>query len=478
MMGRTGIRVCAGIVLAALTLAACDGDRGGGPTNERTPVASPTLGSGRVIGLVGTMSGSDAWRGTEAFEGADLGVARLNRTVPEGELPFELVTLDDEGDPARATELIEELAASDRTVGIIHAGASEALPPADDALADSGIPGVLLYGDLYSARLLRSHLFQMSPPYLWQARRVAAYLGRDRDYDRVGLVADRSFAGDAAVASVKAAVDDTAGLRVAVRRYRSAGDVASAVGHLRRSRVESIIFQGETRLLEELVRILAGRDALYRGTRAARWASLGAQQRNNKPRSVWRPQIVAFSEAMGETGTRFPAGTVATDTYARGVDYLPVPSFEAFSSAFEDWWATPPLGRELRAYEAVRMIGWAARRAEPGQDVALVLEELRGERFGGLDIVLGPDDHVVPEQTAIGLWVVPASEDLVRGPRRAEELPWVPLARGFSTDGSRTDIAAEDWRHLFRDPPPPDAPAPRVTRMKVGIATGRRDPLH
>lgn len=68
------------------------------------------------------MSGPDAWRGEDAFEGADLAIHILNRSLKEREPAFELVTLDDRGSAQTATELVRQLAGSDRTVGIVYAG--------------------------------------------------------------------------------------------------------------------------------------------------------------------------------------------------------------------------------------------------------------------------------------------------------------------------------------------------------------------
>ena len=136
----------------------------------RTPRPRPT-GDTRVIGLVGTISGRDSWRGEDAIEGADLGVHDLNRRLGDNQVPFRLETLDDRGDPVRAATLISQLAAFEQTVGIVYAGPPDGLARAEGALAAAGIPGVLCFGDLYSARRLQPHIFQTSPPLLWQARR-------------------------------------------------------------------------------------------------------------------------------------------------------------------------------------------------------------------------------------------------------------------------------------------------------------------
>jgi hypothetical protein len=122
------------------------------------------------------------------------------------------------------------------------------------------------------------------------------------------------------------------------------------------------------------------------------------------------------------------------------------------------------------------MIGWAAQRSRIGADMAATLETLRGARFGGLDVTFGPDDHTAVDQTTVGLWVRPRSAftDLLS----TIDLPWLPLARGFSIDGERTAILNRDWKHLFRNPPPPDAPAPRIGRMRYAVTSPRSDRTH
>src|SRR5687768_15246993 len=127
----------AAVVLALLVLASCQSDdprrEDPGFPSSRTPVASPTSDDSLLIGLVGTLSGPDEWRGEDAFEGAELAVHHLNRARGEG-ARFELVTRDDQGSRQRATELLRELAADDRYKGIVYAGPPAGLPPAEPAL--------------------------------------------------------------------------------------------------------------------------------------------------------------------------------------------------------------------------------------------------------------------------------------------------------------------------------------------------------
>ena len=464
--------VAAGLTVAALALPACDsGSPETGPTMRR-PVSSPAGEDTTIVGLVGTMTGPDAWRGEDAFEGADLAVHELNRGDGEGR-EFELVTLDDGGDPARAIDLLMQLALAERTAGIVYAGPPEALPSAEAALEEAGVPAVLCYGDLYSARLLKPNLFQVSPPYLWQARRIASYLYRDRRYTRVGLLVPRTLSGRTARASFAAAARPFRRRPAAVATYAPAAEtLRPQLDALERARVQAIVIDGDQDGFARAVGELRSRDSEYRTTPLARRPRRGS----------WRPHVAAFDLALSPAvvpGAAAP-GTVVSDDYARGAHYLPIPSLRAFRAAFEDWWGELPLGWERRAYEAGRMIGWAAARAgAEGTSVAEALATLRRRRFGGLDLVLGPDDHTAVNQPYVGLWVLPRPG--ARVPERGalpEQMPWVPLARGFSIDGETTDVAARDWRFLFRSAPPPRGPAPKNARWRFGVTTPRSDPVH
>lgn len=471
------------VALSLLALVACDGGETSDNFSLRRRVhPTPTSSDSRVIGFVGTMSGPEAWRGEDAFEGADVAVHVINRELGGEQARFELVTLDDEGDPDRATDLVEELAASERTAGIIYAGPPAGLSPAEDALAEAGIPALLCYGDLYGARRLSAHVFQMAPSYVWEARRLARYALEDRRYETVGALVEDSLDGRTAVEALRAELARAGGrLKVAVTYPPTAEDLLSALVRLRSNGIEAVVVQGAPQAIGRIVAALDDMGAGYRDTEAARSASEAQKGRRKGDRSSsWAPQVLSFDGAISPlVGEELPAGTVAADSYARGAYYLPVPSFKGFENSFVDWWGSEPTGWELRGYEATRMVARAASQAPEGGDVAHSLEDLEGARFGGLDITLGPDDHTSVGATNVGLWVVPGDDaDVFERDELAEGLPWVPLARGFSIDGDRTDILPKDWKFLFRDPPPPSAPAPKLERMRYGVTTPRSDPLH
>jgi ABC-type branched-subunit amino acid transport system substrate-binding protein len=475
-MKRRGLRLLALGSIIGVLLGACQPS--GDDTDilpARTPVVDPTSAEGPVIGLVGTMTGPESWRGEDAFEGADLGVHVLNSGLGREDAPYQLVTLDDGGDEEKATELVRQLASSERTIGIVYAGPPEALPESEAALADAGIPALLCFGDLYGRDSLSDHLFQVSPPYLWQARRIASYLVKDRGYRAVGMIVEDSAEGSTAQRAISESLRGLARrIRSSSVTYAPGGDVGQAVTLMKRARVEAVVVQGSPRSFSAAAKSLSSKGSTYRSTAAAK---AGGRRRGG---ATWRPQVIGFDSAISPfVRASLSAGTVASDTYARGAHYLPVPSLAAFRTAFEDWWGDEPLGWEHRAYEATSMIGWAAERTAEGEDVAEELERIRSQRLGGLDVSFGRTDHTSVEALSIGLWVVPrARADVLERRSLPDSMPWVPLGRTFSTDGRRTDIPPEDWPYLFTSVPPSTSAGPRIETARWGVTTSRSDPVH
>ncbi len=283
-----------------------------------TPGRPPPRAIRRVIGLVGTLSGPGAWRGEDAFEGADVSVGDLNRKLSDEEAPFELVSLDDQGDPDRAVELVEELAQSPRTVGIVFGGPPEALPRTEDALAAAGIPAIVCYGDLYGARKLSAHIFQMSPSYLWEGRTLARYVANDRGYRTVGVMSEDSPDGRTATAALRQEmrrqgrrVPRTVTYDPADQQFRPDLRV------LREAQVEALVVHGGPTVVATILADLRSMGIRYTGTADARVASAPQGQRLRRSNSrYWRPQVMALDLAISdETDQSIPVGMVASDTY-------------------------------------------------------------------------------------------------------------------------------------------------------------------
>jgi hypothetical protein len=475
--GRLAPAVC-----AVLLLVSCDASA---PEEAapRTPRSSPTGRGTRVIGLVGTLSGPDSWRGEDLFEGADVAVNSLNRLLEPEDRRFELVTLDDRGSGSRAVRLVERLAGDPRTVGIAYGGPVAGLGTTERALAAAGIPAIACFGDLSRGGIPAPHLFQAAAPLSWEAGRIVRYLARDRRYVTVGALIERGPDGGAAVAALRTAAQrGGAAIRLHTARYgRAGGGLERALVRLRRRNAEAIVVHGRPPIFGEALEALRRRGAAYTTTAAARIAS-APNTRPPGPRRPWRPQVVGFAEAIAPgTADAAPAGTAAADSLARGSHYLPVTPLRDFKEAYVDWWAAPPLRWERGSYEAVRLLGWAAITGETTEkgDLAETLEGLDGRRFGGFDVHFGPTDHVAAERSTIGLWVVPrpGAHAAERG-ELPESLPWVPSARTFAHAGGRTRLPAEVWDELFAGNVGPSGPPPKFAQMQFGVTTTRGDPVH
>lgn len=440
------------------------------PRLDHRPRASPTSANTLVIGLVATLSGPDAWRGEDAFEGADLAVQVLNRLRDPGTPRFELVTLDDGGSAERAGTLVRELAESNRTMGIVYAGPPLGLPSAASILEGAGIPALLCHGDLFSAGLLRGNLFQMSTPYLWEARKLVGYATGDRQYRRLGLLAPKGPEGLAAVRSTRAAIAEVRPARLVIARYAgSDAGLDEALRSLERGRVSALVVDGSAPVAERVFDLLRDHGNGYSTTRAARVSARAG--------APWRPQVLAFDPAIAPIppGGEAFIGSVSSDTYARGSALLRVPSFVRFRSSFREWWSQDPVGWQQRAYDATRLVGWGVAESTSGRaGVAAALETIDGQRFGGSPITFTRTDHVAVDATTVGLWTIPRPRAPGVG-ERPESFPWVPLARGFAVAG-RTHIPAEDWTFLFRGRTGSRPPTFRAFRQ--GVTSPRSDPVH
>ena len=465
-----GFRPLIFLAAAAIALSACEPAP---PTVAlRRPQSTPTSADTRIIGLVGTLSGAGSWRGEDAFEGADVGINALNRGLESGQSSFELVTLDDQGQPGRAARLITRLASDERTVGIVYAGPLDGLKGAEQALGEAGIPLLSSFSDVASRGTLTKHVFQIATPLSWEARRIGRYLLKDRRYLTIGALIDGTPEGKAAVMALRAALDRG----IDVERYEpETEDLRAPLERLREKAVEAIVVHGSPADFARTLRTLDAMGARYRTTSAARIAS-APPGRFSGPRSPWQPQVVGFDDAISPSGLhRPPPGTVAAASFERGVHYLPIGSFREFREAYSNWWDSDPLGREQRAFEAVRILGWAV--TTGALDLAVALERIPPVRFGGADITLSQTDHVIGASRDVGLWVVPRRGITVPERRLLpRNLPWVPLARAFASRG-RTRLEKQDWTSLFAFIPPRSL-APRFQHMRVGVTTPASDPVH
>jgi ABC-type branched-subunit amino acid transport system substrate-binding protein len=307
---------------------------------------------------------------------------------------------------------------------------------------------IVLEGDLYTPRALFRQAFQTGIPALWQSRVLARYLVRDRGHRRVVVVQTRGK--DAA--SSRDAFED------ALRAEGVAPEVVSldrgAPGAIEASGAHAVVFVGPA---EEAAEVAIEISALP------------------DP-----PQLALSAESLrADFPAELPPGTVAVGTYAWAAWADPIPRVGRFRERFEAEHGRLPTGLEQEGYDAVRLLaeGLEAAGGRTGEPLVRRLERNRpeGPTFSALPLVLGPDDHTLTDETFVGLWAVAGPEEGVEP--WVEGTPWRPIIRTFTSDGERTLFLERDRRVFFpfwRK----DRPSPKFGRSRLGIVTGRRDPLH
>jgi hypothetical protein len=281
----------------------------------------------------------------------------------------------------------------------------------------SRVPVIVLGADLYTQRGLHRYLFQTAIPLSWQARVLAHYLAADRGYDRVTSwdpIADAALQEEGVQAVPPGASAEAA---LAVVR------ITSAVGS-------------------------AGQAALS-------------------------------SEALLSSRGLDP-GTVACYpyTWAGWADMLP--RVHRFRERFASRFGREPSGFEQEGYDAVRALADALGRTGGigGDELVRALEGFREETYSSIPIRLGPDDHVLAEQSQLGLFAVAVADEVPAPGEVLGATPWRPIMRTFTTDGQKVNLLDRDkkvffpgWGHR--------KPSPRYWKSRFGIATRPdEDPLH
>lgn len=474
------------LVLLGVLASACQGagNPGRGLT-IREPIGSPSSDKSLVIGMVGTLSGSDAWRGGDAFEGANLGVSVANRASSRGSPRFELVTLDDHGNSDRAEALVRRLVSEPRVVGIVYAGPASGLVAARPALHRAGIPGIACFADLADSNELRPPLFQLSAPYSWEAQRLAHYAFTDRGYSKIGLIAEEGSEGSSAGSALRKWTEKIGG-RITATRFGPNGDPDAALRRLRARGAEAVVFQGSPSEAARTIRTLHTMHAGYEGTSQARISGAGAISRLRRTAGGhWKPQLLGFDGLISPRAAGAPSGTIAAAPYNRNVEYIPLSQARRFEVGFERWWGDPPYGGQSVAFDAVRVIQRAVSNEGVGSGsptpdragVAGAVDALSGVDSSGVSLSFSGHDRTGLDRASIGLWTVPGRHDRYAGTPPAR-LDWVPLSRGFAGPGGRTRLPSFTWTKLFKRSALNGTRPPRVSDLRFGVATARTDPLH
>jgi substrate-binding family protein len=299
---------------------------------------------------------------------------------------------------------------------VLVVGSGAAVVSARPEIEEARVPVVLLGGDLYSDSALFRYAFQTSVPLRWQARVLARYLVVDRGYERIAVTGEEAIGTEA----------------------------------LARERVSPTDADADP----EAVLALGGR-----GVPEGPQAALAA-------RALVRRDV--------------PSGSVACSpyTWAGWADMLP--RVHRFRERFERHFGRPPSGFEQEGYDAVRALADALSRTggQGGDELVRALESFREETYSSIPIRLGPDDHVLAEESQLGLFAVAAPDEVPASGEAIGAVPWRPLMRTFTTDGQKVNLLDRDkkvffpgWGHR--------KPSPRYWKSMYGIVTRPdEDPLH
>lgn len=336
---------------------------------------------------------------------------------------------------------------------IISVGRATDVTEARPAIEEARVPVVLMGGDLYSARQLFRYAFQTSVPVRWQALVFAEYLLEDRQHTRTALVTgleNNETVGE----TFNSAWSEEGG---ALERI-----VAVDPGSLRSTAAElegldSVVFVGRATDAAELSRGIS---------------SLADP-----------PQLALSADALDAsfvTQNRPSPGTVACYTYAWSGWADMLPRVHDFRERFADAVDHYPASLEQEGYDAVMALADALVRTsgEGGERLVRELETFREETYASVPVRLGPDDHVLAEQSHLGLLAIEEPVDAALPLGEASSLvPWRPILRTFTTDGEKVNFLDRDKRIFFpfwRS----KRPTPKYWRSEYGIVSRPSDPLH
>lgn len=337
---------------------------------------------------------------------------------------------------------------------IMVVGDAASVAASRPAIEAAHVPVVLVGGDLYSSKQLFRYAFQTAVPIRWQARVLASYLIEDRRDARTALV-------------TPAATNMTD------------GEVFNAAWQEEGASLDRIVAV-ETPAFRPIARDLEGLDSVvFTGGPGASALFSHELARLEDP-----PQLALSSEALDVSFVTEPnggtAGTVACYTYAWSGWADMIPRVHSFRERFAAVTGHYPASLEQEGYDAVLALAEALVRTggEGGDRLVQELETFREEIYASVPVRLGPDDHVLAEQSHLGLYAIEAPVDGALPPPEASALlPWRPILRTFTTDGEKMNFLDRDKRIFF----PfwrPKRPTPKYWRAPYGIVSRPSDPLH
>lgn len=392
------------------------------------------------------------------LEGIQLAAEQVNAGRGVKGRRVELALHDHRGEPAEAERLVAEVLAGDPTA-LLYVGPGTALQPHRQRFLETGVPVMLLQGDMYTSRTLFPQVFQTTIPWEWQARVIARYVVTDRDAADVVFIGSGPEAGTARDA-LAGALEYWGGDLGAGFVIRSGG-TPGRKPYVRAMGADWVVIHG-TDVDSPVDLILA--------------VEVMAQEGGLKD----LPGFTASSGLLGQEAlASIPAGASACNTYTWAGWAEPIPRVGEFRRKFQAFAGRLPSGLEQEGYDAMWTLIAALRQTdgEGGPALADALEGIQDRTFSGFPIDLGPDDHMFAPRDELGLFAIPGSHEEV-DPWDQGGASWTPLMRTFTYDGERTNVLDRD-RRVFFPYWNKNLPGPKYWRSRYGIVSRPgQDPMH
>ncbi|MGH2712269.1 MAG: ABC transporter substrate-binding protein [Actinomycetota bacterium] len=426
--------------VAVVLLVSCSEPAPAPPRAEETPVASPSEEPIPPPSATIRLVGSDDPSLASHVEGVRFAAEEI-----AGERALDLSILQ--------APSVSAAIGLEPTAVIVVGDASE-VTEARPVIEQARVPVILMGGDLYSSRQLFRYAFQTSIPYRWQARVLAHYAVGDRGYASIAQVVDPNL-GDAN-RGIAEEIEGEGGDITVVAAITDESSAEEAAADLVASGVEGAMFLGATDK-----------------------AALLSQALADDPGA---PQLLLSSAALDASfASHIPrAGTVACYPYTWSGWADMLPRVHEFRESFADAVGHYPASLEQEGYDATNALAAALVRTagEGGDRLVQELETFVEETYSSVPVRLGPDDHVLAEESHLGLFAIEEPVDGGLPPPEASSLiPWRPILRTFTTDGEKMNFLDRDKKVFF----PfwqPKRPTPKYWRAEFGIVSRPSDPLH
>jgi ABC-type branched-subunit amino acid transport system substrate-binding protein len=438
---------------ALFALLSCTGQRSAPPeppvTAAPSPTAEPIPPPSATVRLV-----ADDDPALDAYE--DGMRFALREVTARGDLDLELLQA-----PSVEGALTLDPAA------VIVVGDSSSVKEARPAIEEARMPVFLLGGDLYSSQAMFRYAFQTEVPIRWQAGVIARYLVADRGYGRVVLIMEADSHGTAERDSFGLAMAEEGGAIESITMVPPGGPGETFPGR-------PPVDEGQVMAVSD------GADAvIFSGSaQTAAGVSAALARLADPPQLALTAESLDVSFASGKVQPR--PGTVTCYTYAWSGWADMLPRVHSFRERFAAVMGHYPASLEQEGYDAVMALGEALTRTggAGGDRLVQELETFREETYASVPARLGPDDHVLAEQSHLGLFAIEEPVDAALPAGEASSLlPWRPILRTFTTDGEKMNFLDRDKRIFF----PfwrPKRPTPKYWRAEYGIVSRSSDPLH